>query len=509
MSVLDRLHEWARSPSPALSVFWLSGTAGIGKTTIAKTFCDEITRAGFMVASFFISRHDEARRKPVNIVRSLAYDLATHDWSRAQAIWNELNFIPHLLSLTIPELVTRLLSKPSGLEHIDDFPIIVIIDALDESTENDNNHDRENDLIPLLVSALKHQAIKIFVASRNEQYIWNYMAEIDHDALRLHHMDESDASRDVRSFYITRFRQLVLSRKMRRVDWPSSVDLEILVERTGHLFVYAATIMAFVSDAHEDPEQRLHSILNYEREPIEESGGIFEQLDKLYTQIILAVVMQNGAINTRRRDRVKLLIGMVIVLQRPLPFPAIVAMMMTLNSKYSEQALRTDLETLASVIPMPQTDVDPVQIYHPSFPDFIQDPNRCRGHDFHVSSSEASLSVAMACLRLMNNNLKKDICEIRDHTIVNRDIYDLPQRLDRFVPESLRYACVHWISHVISASATAPLIKELEHFCKTHIFNWIETLSLLQSLRAASDGLLRALEWCRVSPCQPIVVYIV
>jgi hypothetical protein len=87
MSVLSRLHEWARSPSPTSSVFWLSGTAGTGKTTIAKTFCDQVARAGFLVASFFISRQDEARRDPGDIVRSLAYDLATYDWSRAQAVW--------------------------------------------------------------------------------------------------------------------------------------------------------------------------------------------------------------------------------------------------------------------------------------------------------------------------------------------------------------------------------------------------------------------------------------
>jgi hypothetical protein len=508
ISVLSRLREWVRSPS-AFSVFWLSGTAGTGKTTIAKTFCDEIARAGFMVASFFISRQDEARQDPGNIVRSLAYDLATHDWSRAQAIWNELNSIPHLLSRDIPEQVTRLLSKPSGLEHIDDFPIIIIIDALDESTESDHDHDRGNHLIPLLVSALKHQVIRIFVTSRNEEYISNYMAGMEHDALRLHHMERSDTSKDVRSFYETRFCQLVQSRNLRRMNWPSPADIDVLIDRTGHLFVYASTIMAFVSDPREDPEHQLALVLNQTHEPIQGDNGVFEQLDKLYTQIILAAVTQSGAINPRRRDRVRMLIGLVIVLQRPLRFTSIVDMVMSHNRNYSEKALRTDLEALSSVIPVPQTDIDPVQIYHPSFRDFIQDSNRCKGHSLHIPSSEASLSVAIACLRLVNKGLYRDMCETKDPTVMNRDIYDLRERLDHFVPESLRYACIHWTSHVVSALVTSPLIKELKEFCQKNLFHWIELLSLLGNLSAAAYGLRRVLDWCRVSPCQPIVVYIV
>jgi hypothetical protein len=508
ISVLDQLHEWVRSPSPAFSVFWLSGTAGTGKTTIAKTFCEEVARAGFTVASFFISRQDEARRDPGNIVRSLAYDLATHNWSRAQAIWNELNSIPHMLSLTIPEQVKHLLSKPSGLEYIDDFPIIIIIDALDESTESNNDHDRKGHLIPLLVSALKHQVVKIFVTSRNEQYISNYMDGNYQDALRLHHMEKSDASKDVRSFFETKFRQLVESRNLRS-DWPSSSDLDVLVERTEHLFVYAATIMSFVSDMHEDPEQQLESILDYKREPMEGDDGVFEQLDKLYAQVIQAVVMRKGVLNTRRRDRVRMLIGMVIILQRPLPFPSIIDMMITHDKKYSKQAIRTDLEALSSVIPVPQADGDPVQIYHPSFPEFIQDSNRCKDHGLHVSSSEASLSVAIACLRLMNKNLDKDLCMITDPTLMNNNIYDLQERLDHFVPESLRYACIHWTSHVVSAPVTSPLLKELEEFCKNHIFHWIEVLSLLGNLSSAVYGLRRMWEWCQVSPCHPVVIYVI
>jgi hypothetical protein len=186
------------------------------------------------------------------------------------------------------------------------------------------------------------------------------------------------------------------------------------------------------------------------------------------------------------------LIGTIIILQHPLPVPSIVAMIIAHNRKYSMQALRTDLEALSSVIPVPQSDLDTVQIFHPSFPEFIQDRNRSRDHDLHVSSSDAHLRVATACLRLIKS---QDIAGLRKCFNDNGT-----------GSEPLRYACTHWISHVMSASVIPLLIEELEQFCERHIFHWIEVLRLHQKSSAAYDGLQQALKWSRVSPCHLLIV---
>jgi hypothetical protein len=82
-SALALLHDWARSCSPAFGIFWLSGMAGTGKTTIAKTFCDQLALEGTLGSSFFISRQDKARQDLRNILRTLAYDLTLLNASRA------------------------------------------------------------------------------------------------------------------------------------------------------------------------------------------------------------------------------------------------------------------------------------------------------------------------------------------------------------------------------------------------------------------------------------------
>jgi hypothetical protein len=60
IAVLNKLCDWALSPL-SFGVFWLAGTAGTGKTTIAKTFCDQMANEGILGASFFISHQNEAQ----------------------------------------------------------------------------------------------------------------------------------------------------------------------------------------------------------------------------------------------------------------------------------------------------------------------------------------------------------------------------------------------------------------------------------------------------------------
>jgi hypothetical protein len=506
ITVLNKLREWALSPSPSFGVFWLAGTAGTGKTTIAKTFCDQMALEGVLGATFFISRQNDARRDPHNIVRSIAYDLAILNTSRARSVWDDLTSTPNITSLHISEQARRLLACPSPLQQVAGLSSLVIIDALDESDKNQEG--TQEGFVSLLVSSLKHQAVKILVTSRDEPWISNRLSGLTDETFKLHRMDEANVSKDVRAFYQTRFQQLIASRHLNLPGWPSSHDLDILTNRTGYLFVYAATIMKFVSAERCSPAKRLHSILSSHPER-SQHPVVFQALDELYTQIIQSAAMPDGITDEYVQSRVKMLIGTIIVLQHPLPFQSIAALVMALDSECDEVELRCYLESLASVIPVPENEGDSVNIFHPSFPDYMQDPNRCKDLNLTVSSTDAHLSVAIACLRLMNEYLHEDICNIKDFAVANTDIANLQERLDRYVPESLRYACIYWILHVVSASGIAPFIEELEQFCENHILHWIEVLSLLRNLGSAFHGLPRALDWCRVSPFLLLVIYII
>jgi adenylylsulfate kinase-like enzyme len=57
-------------------VFWLSGLAGTGKSTIAQTFAETAFADGMLGASFFCSRDFKDRSNLQTIFRTLAYQLA-------------------------------------------------------------------------------------------------------------------------------------------------------------------------------------------------------------------------------------------------------------------------------------------------------------------------------------------------------------------------------------------------------------------------------------------------
>jgi hypothetical protein len=493
--VLRILHDWVHSAWPTFGVFWLSGVAGTGKTTIAKTFCDQLALEGTLGSSFFISRQDEARRDLNNIVRTVAYDLAILNGSRARSVWDGLTSIPNVATLHISEQTSRLLARPPPLEQVFGSSIVVVIDALDESDENE---EEKEGLVALLVSALKHQAVKLVVTSRDEPRVSFRLNGLTDEILKLHRMEQSEVSRDVRAFYEDRFRHISVSRRLNLPGWPSSDDIRALTDRTGCLFVYAATIMKFISNPRYDPAERLQSILASYDQP-SQHRIVFHALDLLYTRIINDAIMVDGIIDEQVRDRVKMIIGAIIVLQRPLPFQSIVTLLRASGHKCNKVELRSDLDALASVIPMPDSDADPIEIFHPSFPDYMQNPRRCQQPNLAISSDDAHFHTAVACLRIMNSSLCEDICNVQNFTVPNAGIADLQERLDLSVPESLRYACSYWTVHIVMHAASTPLIEELHQFCTSHLFHWIELLSLLGTINTASREFSRVLDWCRVS----------
>jgi hypothetical protein len=146
----------------------------------------------------------------------------------------------------------------------------------------------------------------------------------------------------------------------------------------------------------------------------------------------------------------------------------------------------TDEETRASgILPLLSVvllveEAAPVRLFHPSFPDFIADEERCLDKRFLVMRSEGHLRLAIRCLEIMNTGLREDICDIRDPSRGNDEVADLEERLERVASSELRYACKYWHVHLrLAASTSSGLIERLKTFCSFHLLHWIELLSLL------------------------------
>jgi hypothetical protein len=114
-------------------------------------------------------------------------------------------------------------------------------------------------------------------------------------------------------------------------------------------------------------------------------------------------------------------------------------------------------------------------------------------------TDNSPIALAIWCLRVMNKQLRQNICHIGDPSLLNSEVEDLSRRLSDYVSGELRYACLNWAEQLsLIRVLTKELVDQLELFCKEHLLYWIEVLSLLNVLPSSISGLALAYSWCMV-----------
>ncbi|KAG6843977.1 hypothetical protein H0H87_011139, partial [Tephrocybe sp. NHM501043] len=91
--ILERISEWAQDSSPlSPQVFWLTGQAGSGKSTIAYSIARDFDKGGkrlnLLQATFFCSRQFKDTKSRNYIIPTIAYQLARHSRSFSRALLN-------------------------------------------------------------------------------------------------------------------------------------------------------------------------------------------------------------------------------------------------------------------------------------------------------------------------------------------------------------------------------------------------------------------------------------
>ena len=69
---------------------------------------------------------------------------------------------------------------------------------------------------------------------------------------------------------------------------------------------------------------------------------------------------------------------------------------------------------------------------------------------------------------------------IEDKTMLDTDVVDLEGKWKGAFPSELRYACLHWTSHMIAnGHADEKCLFSLKKFTCGSLLNWMEAMSLL------------------------------
>jgi hypothetical protein len=168
----------------------------------------------------------------------------------------------------------------------------------------------------------------------------------------------------------------------------------------------------------------------------------FSELDGLYLQILHATLPNQNPMIVL--DRFKAVVGSIVLLRDPLPLDALERFV----NHDSDDPVRTVLSQLHSVIIPPSENNDVPRIYHPSFPDFLTDPSRCLD-PFTIVVPTHERWHTLRCFELMSEYLRRDIAGIEDPSLLNSEVKEFEQSVQRAIPPELRYARLYWASHLV------------------------------------------------------------
>ena len=379
-------------------ILWMYGPAGAGKSAIAHDIAHRCDLEQLLLASFFFSRSDPTRSTAKSLVATIAYQIAINIPGAREKIAANIEQDPLILTRSLEAQVASMIVKPlrepveSGYFSTPSSRRLIIIDGLDECDTPSVQCS-----ILRIISLLFHDyhlPFLILVTSRPERHLTHYfntgsLAKF-HTTLALDDTYRPDD--DIRLFLTDTFRQVTDTHPMRRYlddSWPSIDVIERLVKKSSGQFIYASTVVKYVSSIRHQPADRLNVVLGI-RPPRHAREMPFGELDALYRHIFIAV---------EDRERVLGMLGLWLLrvassrFRRKWP-PGDVELFFLLN--------RGDLEVLfgdlSSVITISEHFI---HILHASLGDFLLDAARSK--EFYIDFS----SVHTACMHLCFQHVKQ------------------------------------------------------------------------------------------------------
>ncbi|KAF9001689.1 hypothetical protein BDQ17DRAFT_1400265 [Cyathus striatus] len=236
-TVLGNIKSWIDSDNEATKIMWLYGPAGGGKSAIAQTTAEDCHDEGKLAASFFFSRFAAGRNKKDGLVATIAFQLCVSIPNIKEYVIKQIEKNPNIFKLKIKTQMQSLVVEPLSLLNQADtsisYPRLIIIDGLDE----------------------------LFLTSRPEVEIRQAFNEdsISSICTQLALDDTFDPDKDIEFFVRSCFQSLKRHHILNSilVSWPDDEDIDTIVLKSSGQFIYASTVVHYVSDSRHDPRKRL------------------------------------------------------------------------------------------------------------------------------------------------------------------------------------------------------------------------------------------------------------
>ncbi len=468
VAFLDFIVNWVNDPTSERGLI-LFGQAGTGKSSIAHEIAHLFSKAHRLTSSFIFIRREQSKREAYRFFTTLARNLADRYPSFKIALGE---IVKDNTDLRVGTRSYDTLFESLILEPLKDLPIVgpilVVIDALDESGDTAGRTGLHTFLAKNLIRLPSN--FRVVITSRPEHTIMSALMKAP--SVKIKYMDDSELAvetdKDISTF---------LRGKLPLDKFGGYV--EALAVKAEGLFQWAAVASELILDP---PERFVFSEENCIKHLLEPSTNRSGQdpLDDLYKEVLEGYF-------TYQETRVlfRSVVGPLITSIEPLSIRSLITLRHVSLDKDHDGAitgLLSRLGSLLSNVNSPDKSL-PIIPLHTSFRDFVT--NKDKSGDFYVDVRDAHHQLALSCLDLLLSSLKFNICDLETSYLANNDIEDLSTRVDQHIPPALLYACRFWDDHLKHTDFKTDLFEKVEKLVKEKLLFWLEALSLTGNLGLA------------------------
>ncbi|KAJ3572756.1 hypothetical protein NP233_g2863 [Leucocoprinus birnbaumii] len=277
-------------------VMWMDGPAGVGKSTVAQTWADELCNR--LSAAIFLSR-ENGWNQAIKLIPTIAFQLATKYSSYRVAVEKAITRNPLILDAkSVDTQFQELIVRPILESDVEDQgameDTIIIIDGLDECgalSKAVNQFQAQAAVINIITtSATNHTTPFLWgIFSRPETHIINTFQSPQAISVTWRltlPLKAPNVNQDIEAYFRCAFGTIRRKYSSIPSKWPSQKSLTQLVNQSDGLFIYATSATRYIErnigTSRLGPQERLHLLL----EPEEGKRAKLSKLDQLYLLIM-------------------------------------------------------------------------------------------------------------------------------------------------------------------------------------------------------------------------------
>ncbi|KAL6364074.1 hypothetical protein LRP88_03507 [Fusarium phalaenopsidis] len=386
---------------------------------------------------------------------------------------------PSISQKPLKEQFQKLVVEPLSRIQAQSQSLILIIDSLDECGSDQD--------IRIIISAftqansLNSARLKVLVTSRPELPIRLGFSghEGVYESLILHEVPPLHVETDLFIYLMHEvklirdsFNRTVPMHRHLLLDWPNPLHIAILARSASPLFIIAATMMRVIGDrALGSPDDQLAKVLH----DLTVRNDIGGNISATYQSALNPLTAHRSS---RDKDHVlqqfRAIIGPLILLQTPLSIGCL-GRLLDIPHNLIDQTL----DSLPSVLSVPNTPDGVVRLFHLSFRDFLLNAENPGSADFQINEADTHKELAFQCLDVLTtrNPLQKNICNFQWPGISCCGIST--EFKTNCLPEEVQHACLYWVHHLRNSQARIRDGDRIHQFLRIHVLHWLEALSIL------------------------------